>query len=363
MDYTPVNLAGPGQRQADYFPTRLGVYDYWAIAYGYTRFPTKTTEGELPYLRHIAAHSTEPGLAYGTDEDAFDPLAPDPRIQRFDLSSDPLGHDAEELALDEHLADRLTRTYSGDARSYEDIRQAMVTILGSELSSTMLATHYIGGIYTSRSHRGQRGGELPFRSIPRAEQRRAFELIDRYMFSSHAFHYSPRLLNQLGTSRFGFHWDSPGIARTDFPLGEVIARLQDATIESMFSASSLARIYDQSLKAEHPGETMSLTDLFAWMHGAVYDDFGAREIAPSHRELQRRYADLMSAYALAPSFIFDALGIPREAQSLARATLVEVNQGISPALAAAKDPATRAHLDDLRSRIKSAIAPQTIRPV
>jgi hypothetical protein len=363
MDYTPVNLAGPGQRQADYFPTRLGVYDYWAIAYGYTRFPTKTTAGEVPYLKHIAARSTEPGLAYGTDEDAFDPLAPDPRISRFDLSSDPLGHDAEALALDEHLADRLTHTYPGDARSYEDIRQSMITILGSELSSTLLASHYVGGIYTSRAHRGQRGGEPPFRSIPRAEQRRAFDLIDRYMLSSKAFRYPPALLNELGTSRFGFHWDSPGIIRTDFPISEVIARLQDATIESMFSAPSLARIYDQSLKVAHPGDTMSLTDLFTWMRSAVYDDLGARSIAPTHRELQRRYADLMSAYALAPTFIFDVLGVPREAQSLARATLVEVNRRIGPALLAAKDPATRAHLDDLRSRIRGALGPQTIRSI
>ena len=62
MDYTPVNLAAPGKRQADYFPTRLGIYDYWAIAYGYTNFANvHSSSEELPYLHAIAQRSTQPG--------------------------------------------------------------------------------------------------------------------------------------------------------------------------------------------------------------------------------------------------------------------------------------------------------------
>ena len=71
MDYTPANIAAPGERQADYFPTRLGAYDYWAIEYGYRAFPNIRSSGdEAVPLSRIAARSTEPGHAYGTDEDA-----------------------------------------------------------------------------------------------------------------------------------------------------------------------------------------------------------------------------------------------------------------------------------------------------
>ena len=34
MDYFPPNLAAPGQPQGDFFPTKLGPYDIWAIEYG-----------------------------------------------------------------------------------------------------------------------------------------------------------------------------------------------------------------------------------------------------------------------------------------------------------------------------------------
>ena len=362
MDYTPVNLAAPGQRQADYFPTQLGPYDYWAIAYGYTPLRGASTSAqELPLLRAIAAHSTQPGLAYGTDEDALEPVAIDPHIARFDLSNDPLGYDGEQLALNESLAKTLGRRYAGDTRSYQEIRASLVTILNNELSAVDLAARYIGGIYTSRAHRGQAGAAPPFVSIGRTQAHRAFALIDRYVFSAAAFRYSPGLLNELSTTRFGFHWDSGDLRRPDFPLREVVAEIQDDAIGSMFSAPNLARIADQSLKVSQPGDTMTLHDLFAWTNGAVFDDIDSGRIAPTHRELQRRFADLEMAIALLPGFVLDSLSLPREAQALARASLVSLAHRI--AVARAHDPATQAHLDDLRSRIAGTLAPQTVRPL
>jgi hypothetical protein len=342
----------------------LGPYDYWAIAYGYMRFANvHSSAEELPYLRAIADRSTQPGLAYGTDEDALEPIAIDPHIARFDLSSDPLVYSRNMLALNESVANGLNRSYPGDTRSYQEIRASLVTVLNNELSAIDLAAHYIGGIYTSRAHRGQAGAGPPFVSITRAEQRRAFDLIDRYVFSAKAFRYSPQLLNELTTTRFGFHWDSGDMRRPDFPLREVVAEIQDDAISTMFSAPNLSRIADQSLKIAKPGDTMSLADLFAWTNGAVFDDLGAPTIAPTHRELQRRFADLEMEIALLPSFVLDSLGLPRETQALARTSLHAVAGRLPGAIGAARDPGTQAHLDDLRSRIRGALAPQTVRPL
>lgn len=364
MDYTPVNLALPGKPQGEYFPTHLGAYDYWAIDYGYARFSNvHSSAEEIPYLRTIAARSTQPGLAYGTDEDALEPLAIDPHIARFDLSSDPLAHDRDMLALSESVAVTLNGRYPGDTRSYQEIRASLVTILNNELSAIDLAAHYIGGIYTSRAHRGQPGAQPPFRSIARAEQRRAFDLIERYVFSAKAFRYSPQLLNELSTNRFGFHWDSGDVRRPDFPLREVVAEIQDDAIGTMFSAPNLSRIADQALKTSKPDDTMTLADLFTWTNAAVFDDLGSARIAPTHRELQRRFADLEMEIALLPSFVLDSLGLPRETQALARTALVALAGRLNPAVAVARDAGTRAHLDDLRSRIHGALTPQTARPL
>ncbi len=362
MDYLPANIAAPGHRQADYFPNRLGPYDYWAIAYGYERFPVKNSSAELPYLRQIASRSTQPGLAYGTDEDANVPYAIDPRITRFDLSSDPLAEDAERFALDEHLAANLDRPYGGDGRSYADLRQAMLTVLTSELQTADLAAGYLGGIYTSRSHRGQAGGVAPFVPIPKAEARRAFALIDRYILSERALSYSPRILSELEPQRFGFHWDSSTPAREDFPIREFIADIQDQAISALISPVNLARIADEQLKAP-PGATLTLGDLFGLMSGAIYDDLGARAIPPTHRDLQRRYTDLMEQVAVLPSYYMDELGLPREVQALARASLRDLNAKLPRAIAAARDPGTRAHLEELHSRVSGVLSPLMLRAI
>src|SRR5437660_4725410 len=363
MDYTPANVAAPRERQADYFPTKLGTYDEWAIEYGYRAFPNvRSSADEAVPLARIAARSTEPGHAYGTDEDAT-LISIDPRIQRFDLSSDPLKYVDEQFRIDDDVASHLTRSYPGDARSFSDIRSGLITVLNNQLNNAALASKFVGGIYTSRAHRSQPGATLPFRSIPRAQQRRAFELLDRWVLSSNAFHFSPELLNAAAPTRYGIHWGASGVRRSDFPVREVIAELQDDVISDLFSPVNLARVADQELKVRKPGDTMTLADLFTWTNAAVYDDLGRGSIAAPHRELQRRFADLQMQITQLPAAYADQLNLPRETQALARYNLIRLASRLDQAVAAARDDGTRAHLVDLRVRGNGVLKAQNIRNV
>jgi hypothetical protein len=363
MDYNPANIAAPGERQADYFPNQLGPYDYWAIDYGYKPLHGSTPDADLPGLRQIAARSTEPGMAYGTDEVASGPYALDPRIQRFDLSNDPLAFAREQFLVDDDIAANLTHTYRGDTRSYQDLRETLISVLNNDLANVTIAARYIGGMYTSRSHRGQLGGVAPFAEIPRSEQRRAFALLDRYVLSAGALEYPPALLNEVAPIRFGADWSSDGVPRTDFPIREVVAQIQDDAIAAMFNPASISRIANASLKESHSGATMDLADLFGWTNAAIFDDLGAASIPVAHRDLQRRFADLELEIAFLPSGSMDQLGIPREVQSLARFELHQIRGRLDRAYVAATDVATKAHLDDLRSRIDNGLSPSALRPL
>ena len=363
MDYNPVNLARSNETQADYFQTRLGPYDFWAIEYGYRPFESAATStAELPYLAKIAARSTQPGLAYGTDEDATPPFGSDPRIVAFDLSSDPLRFAAEQFDLNNELARKLDRS----GRTYDQERAAFLTILNNEVGVSLIATRYIGGIYTSRSHRGQPGGTPPFVSIPRAEQKRAFDLVAHNVLSSQAFAFSPQLLNDLGSSRY-LHWDAANpFRRTDFPYYEVVAQIQDIVIDEMFSVPSFQRISDQALKSK-PGTTMSLADLFTWTQLAVFDDIasaGRMPITPSHRELQRRYADLLMQIASLPAGAMAQLSLTHDTQELARFEIADVQNRIARTLGGRiSDTATHAHLADLNVRLSRALNATMIRQI
>jgi hypothetical protein len=362
MDYTPANIAAPGERQADYFPNRLGMYDFWAIQYGYMPLHQHSSRAELPALHKIAARSTEPGLAYASDEDVIDPFSIDPRVQRFDLSSDPLAYASAQFRIDDQLAARLTKPYPGDNRSYQDLRQTLISVLNNDLQNASIASRYIGGLYTSRSHRFQPGGTTPFQDVPRAQQKRAFELIDRYVLSSRALNYSQQVLNDVAPVRYGADWSTGGIRRADFPIREVVAQIQDAAITAMFNPASISRIANESIKAK-PGSTMDLSDLFTWTNDSIFDDLGAHTIAPAHRDLQRRFADLELEIAFLPSGQLAQLGVTTEIQALARYELRQVRAKLDGAYVAASDIATKAHVDDLRSRIDAGLKPAALRPL
>jgi hypothetical protein len=65
MDYDPINIAPEGVEQGIYFSTEPGVYDKWAVKFGYT--PNLTDEERTALLQQ----SVKRELTFGTDEKAM----------------------------------------------------------------------------------------------------------------------------------------------------------------------------------------------------------------------------------------------------------------------------------------------------
>jgi len=365
MDYNAINLAPPGKPQGAFFQLKPGPYDEWALEYGYKNVVpnVKDPAVELPYLHAIANRSTQPILHFATDEDASGIGALDPRVAPFGLSNDPIGFAAQAMQIDRTLTERLARLSPHDAESYADERSAFLVIVSNSFESAISASRYIGGMYTSRAHRGQPGATAPFTVIPRAEQRRAFDLVAAHVFSPNALAFSPRLLNDLGSERFA-HWGSTSPARPDFPITRFVGSVEEIVLSQLFRPIVMERLSDMEQKAK-PGETMSLADLFEWTRAAIWDDAATGErTSVAHRSVQRSYADLMAAIALLPSGAMEQLSLPYDAQSLARHELQKIG-----ALAAAGlqhgnlDLETRAHLENVAVRVRQALNATTSRPI
>ena len=294
MDYTPANIAAPGERQADYFPNRLGPVRLSGRSNTATRVCTQhSSDAELPALHAIAARSTQPGLAYGTDEDAIDPFAIDPRIQRFDLSSDPLAYRARAVPH--------RRRSGGAAHAAVSGRHAQLS--GSAADADQRAQQ------RSRQHVGWRratsaastrrvriaaspAASPPFQRVPRAQQTRAFDLIDRYVLSSHALNYSPQAAQRRRAGALRRRLEHGRHPARRFPDSR--SRRADSGRGDQRDVQSGEHLAHRQRIAQSasPAQTMDLADLFTWTNDAIFDDLGARTIAPAHRDLQRRFADL-----------------------------------------------------------------------
>ncbi|MDQ6780429.1 MAG: zinc-dependent metalloprotease, partial [Candidatus Eremiobacteraeota bacterium] len=265
MDYLPVNVSPHGRPQADYYQTMLGPWDYFAIRYGYQPVAAAGPQGERSALQRLASQATRRELAYATDEDNAweDGFATDPRVNQFDLSDDPLAYAQQVLDIDQRLFATLPQRLPRYGASYAQARRAFEILLSNWWSVSRIATHYIGGEYFTRNHRGDPNARLPFTPVPRGEQQRAFALLNRYVFGDGAFHFSPALINALGDDRF-LHWGSNpnAFGRLDFPVDEWVQAYQLALLAQMWQPSVLGRLASLETRVQRPGDTMTLADLY-----------------------------------------------------------------------------------------------------
>jgi hypothetical protein len=365
MHYTPLNLSPPGKPQGDYFQLRLGPYDEWAIRYGYAKFPgvTKSSD-EVAQLKRIADQSTRSDLVYATDEDANGPRAVDPHVATYLLSSDPFAFYQNQFQVVDGLIGRLDTVFPRTDQPYSDERAAFLSMMRQYQRASALATRYIGGLYTSRSHRGQAGGVAPFRPISREDQRRAFATLAEHVFSSKAMRFPPAMLSNLGANNYSHRGLDDGFTRPDFPVETYVANVQDTVMYSLFSPSTMSRISDERLRVANPDATMSLADLFGWMQASVWDDLQPRmtSIDALHRGLQRRYTNYLIAIALAPSSLLELAGFPGDTAPLARYQLRRLDDRLAATLRSrGLDVTTRAHLEDLHDRVSRTLKPTAIR--
>lgn len=365
MDYSPVNLAPPGAKNGDLFQPVLGPYDYHAIAYGYTPVPhAATPQDELPALDRIASQWSAPQYRFASDEDVewSEGHAVDPRVEWFVLSNDTLGWCDEQLGIVHALLRRLDSRFPRPRHSWDEERAAFAYVLAPYGTCTTHAAHFIGGEYLSRARVGDPRASFPLTPVSRAEEQRAFAMVDRYLYANDAWNLSPVTLRRLVYSEhepyldFGYR----ELPRLDVSVSVLAARFQDAALAYMFNPLVLQRVADLPTKAA-PGTTMTLADLFTWNQNAIYGDLKNGAIAHAtsvRRNLQRRYTLLLAKLTTAP-----AKGTPFDAQALARYELGDLQARIAAALRGTHDLQTRAHLEAMRADATRALrARQSVPP-
>jgi uncharacterized protein DUF4953/uncharacterized protein DUF5117/uncharacterized protein DUF5118 len=367
MDYVGINVWPKGERQGAYWQTVLGPYDYHAIRWGYAHIPgAKTPQQETATLDRWAAQWTNPMYRFASDEDAGyeNARAIDPRVARWDLTSDPLTWSTGRLQLTDELMHKLDSRWPQPGHTYDQERAAFGWVWGERIQASTQPEHFMGGEYLSRSHAGDPGAQPPLTQVPRMQEARAFGVMDKYIFSDGAWNFSPTMLNRLVYSEWepfiNATWAYNPPPRHDLPVAEMAEAFAQGQLDIMFQPLMLERLDDLPLKAK-PGSTMSLADLFDWTQASMYRDLSDRNlhtIPEVHRMLQQYYARLLVQLWLAPKD-----GTPYDAQSLARAKLVALRADLSVALGRqGLDELTRSHLQSMQEVVGRALDARQLVP-
>ncbi len=357
MDYTPVNIAPPGQPQGQHWQTTLGPYDYWSIEYAYKPIPgVKKPEDELPELRQIAAKVAAAGHAYGTDEDLFEP-----RTSQWDIGEDSLAYYGQRMLLVKELWKNIPARMARDGEGYQAMRRAFTQGLFELVPAAVNTSKFIGGLYTHRDHVGDPQGRLPLTPVPVDRQREALAFLTKHVFGSEAFDVPSDLLTKLGPNRWwDFEFSVFSSPRVEFPLHDWAVQLHRAILGQLYGPVRLGRLVDLEMYYHNGQKPFTLAEMFNGLHAAVWSEVYvtvAPRIDSFRRALQREHLR-----KLVDLTVRAAANVPEDARTMARANLSDLRGKLDAALRAGTlDAATRAHLEETRARIEAALGAGMLR--
>lgn len=352
MDYTPLNInMQDGTVQGDYGPIGLGPYDMWVIEYGYT-----TESGKL---KDILARSTEPGLAYGTDEDLG---TSDPVIKQFDLGKDSVDYAESTMRLVTHLRKKIATNIVKDGDSWAKGRRAWELLLSRQVAALRIASYYVGGADVNRVMKGQAGAKEPVVPIDPVQQRRALKFVVDNSFRDEAYGFDRELLSKMTVDKwmdaggYGEAFSEPAYQLHDRVLG-----IQSAAVTMLMNPITLQRVYDAELRRSPDVDALTIPEVLdavmngAWSELDKLGDGTARKpsISSMRRNLQRELTARMIDLTL-PDGSFTAAYRP--VQNLTVLKLRELKGKIDKNLSSGGlDPYTKAHLTEVSVRIGKAL--------
>ncbi|MES2069716.1 MAG: zinc-dependent metalloprotease [Pseudomonadota bacterium] len=338
MDYIPFNLSAKGEQQGEYVMSTLGPYDYWAIEYAYKPIAA-ATEGEE--LKKIASRSTEPQLAYATDEDSFGAVS-DPDVNTFDLGSDPLAYFQKRLGLSRELWDKLQTRQLKSGDSYESLRRSFDYGFSQFGRSVPVVTKYIGGTTFLRDHAGT--GRATFTPISVERQRQALKLVSDSLFTAKSFVFSPELVSRLGVDHFSRN-------RSDVSISGRLLTLQAGALDQLMAEPVAMRLLNSQEKVRDPRKTLSLAELYANIQSAVWSELASGgDISGPRRNLQREHLKRISNTLIRPT-----ASMPADARSLQRENAVQLQSSIRSALGKPMSHEARAHLSESLSTLNEVL--------
>ena len=357
MDYNPTNIVPKDWKQGDYYNTTLGPYDYWAIEYGYKSL-SGGTNGELAELKKVASRSGERALQFATDDDTT-ARDPDPESNLYDLGSDSFEFAKSRLQIVRELMPGMVDRVTKDGEDYVQARRTFQILMNQYTTSMFYVSRNVGGLKTSRSHKGDKDGKPPITLIDAKVQRETLSLLEDNIFSDKNFQFPPELFNQLGWSNWS-HWGTQRTDRKDFGVHDFVLQWQDRILQQLLSTTTLRRIHDAELKAAPDTDVVTTAELiqrltktiFSEVEGTKEGDYSNRKpaISSMRRNLQRSYLKQMSELALGTSTA------PQDCQTIAYAELTNLQQRIKSLLdnqpvSSKLDPYSRAHLQESAARI------------
>lgn len=319
MDYARFNyVAQPGDEGVALMPN-IGVYDKYAIAWGYKPILDKTAEEEKEILNQwITEHAGDPMYRFGHQQvgDIHDPSS-----QTEDLGDNAMLASKYGIKNLKRIVPNLIEWTTEAGEDYDDLDEMYGHVVSQFNRYMGHVSNNIGGVYEHYKTADQEG--VVYTPVPKAHQKEAMQFIQDNLFSTPEWLLDKDIFDRIEYSG----------------SVERIRALQARTLNNILSLGKMQRLTEAHT---YDSKAYALTDMMSDLRKGVWSELRTgKKIDTYRRNLQRAHIDRLAYLMTAEN------QSGRSPSPYMKMTAVNTSQSDIRAV-------VRAELKTLRSQLRSA---------
>lgn len=348
MDYARFNyIAQPGDKGVALMPD-IGVYDKYAIKWGYKPILGKTADEEKTILDSwILKHAGDPLYRFGHQQvgDIVDPSS-----QTEDLGDDAIKASAYGIANLKRIIPKLVEWTKEDGKNYDDLETLYGQVLSQFNRYMGHVSNNIGGVYEHHKTYDQEGAVYTY--VAKEHQANCMAFLQDQLFQTPEWMLDQNIFGKIQYSGFV----------------ERIRSMQVRTLDNALSLGKMARLIEN--ETANGSDAYTLINMMSDLRKGIWSELpSGRKIDTYRRNLQKAHIDRLEYLMTAknqtkkPDFGgYQKSTIVNTSQSdirsLARAELNILKRDIRNATARTSDRMSKYHLQDATERIDMILNPK-----
>lgn len=348
MDYARFNyVAQPEDKISDkgLFP-RIGVYDTWAIEWGYRWYPDAATpEAEKAILNKRTVEALkDKRYWFGTESNPDDP-----RSQNEDLGDNAMKAGMYGIKNLQRIVPNLIEWTKEPNEGYENLSSLYSEVTGQFGRYLGHVTKNIGGIYETPKTVEQEGAVYEY--VPKTLQKEAMSFLNKEIFTTPKWLLNNEVLDRIGNT---------GIS--------VVSARQEAVLLRVINTTTISKLLN--MEADKGEAAYKAADMLFELKQHIWSELPARKTIDIYRRnLQKSFVERVGQIVNPPAIsglgIMFSIGSPAamtdtkksDVISVLKATLRSLQAEVKAAIPATADRMTKYHLQDVNERIEKILNP------
>jgi len=333
MDYARFNYVAQPQDSVGErgLISRIGIYDHWAIEWGYRIFPgAKTADAEIPAMNKLVVEKLQnEKLRFGSEF-----TSDDPRTQTEDVGDNAMKAGEYGIRNLQRVVPNLIKWTYQEHESYRSLNQMYTAVTNQFDYYLGHALAYVGGMYETVKSSDQPGPVYDV--VPVELQWESMDFLTRHIFTTPTWLLDTAILTRIGKS----------------PT-QIITRSQNMILTSLLSNNNLTKMSEAQLiygKKAYP-----LINFIDDLDNAMWTELKTSDtISTYRRNLQQLYVDKLIDL-INPGKGEKTL---RDVPPIVINKLGEIQARIKKALPRTKGAMTVYHLKFIENKINTALRKQ-----